>query len=129
MMFMLLFAATWSATAQIIFVDDDARGTNDGSCWTNAYRFLQDALAAAQEADEIRVARGTYKPDQGAGIEPGSRAASFQLKDSVVVLGGFSRHGGAEPNDRDIHAYKTFLNGDFQDNDRPRRPRRASPLS
>ncbi len=51
----------------IRYVDDDALPGGDGVAWNSAYRFLQDALSeAASDAtiDEIRVARGTYRPHQ-----------------------------------------------------------------
>jgi len=69
---LFLFTTGPSAFAErIIYVDDDANGLNDGSSWQNAYNFLQDALTATSGCGprfycEIRVARGIYRPDQGA---------------------------------------------------------------
>jgi hypothetical protein len=64
---MLLFTALCSAASgKIIYVDDGADGTDDGTNWENAYVYLQDALADANSAEkpvEIRVAQGIYKPD------------------------------------------------------------------
>ena len=57
-----------SPLAGIIYVDAEANGLNDGSSWENAYTFLQDAftyLKSSGEQAEIRVAQGTYKPNQG----------------------------------------------------------------
>ena len=56
----------------IIYVDDDASGANDGSSWTDAYNYLQDALAAAWSGDEIRVAQGIYTPDSNSADPNGS---------------------------------------------------------
>jgi hypothetical protein len=67
---------------QVIYVDDGAAPGGDGSSWAHACRYLQDALAQAAGAAgpvEIRVAQGVYQPDQGAGVTPGDRAATFEL--------------------------------------------------
>ena len=83
--FICLFLFTFCGFAhanKIIYVDDDATGANDGSSWQNAYIYLQDALADADNSEkpvEIRVAQGTYKPDQGTGQTAGDREATFRL--------------------------------------------------
>jgi hypothetical protein len=53
--------------AKIIYVDDNASEGEDGTSWSTAHKYLQDALAVAESGDEIWVAEGTYKPDQGVG--------------------------------------------------------------
>jgi len=105
---------------QVIFVDDDAAGANDGSSWSNAFVFLQDALAQVASGDEIWVAAGTYRPDQGfsevvAGLD---RDASFRLVDGVALYGGFA---GIETSikQRDVEANLTVLSGDLMGNDVP----------
>jgi len=103
--------------AMIYYVDVDARGANDGSSWADAYSYLQDALAAALSGDEIRVAQGIYKPDQGIGITPGDRTATFQLKNGVTIKGGYAGFGEPDPNDRDIDLYETILSGDLNGKD------------
>lgn len=112
----------------VIFVDDDATGENDGSSWANAYRYLQDALAAAKTIEkplEIRVARGTYKPDQGAVgvIDPcipdWRYWAAFKLVSGVTIRGGYAGVTDAVPDRRDIRAYETVLTGDLDGNDVP----------
>jgi len=100
-----------------IYVDDDANGANDGSSWTDAYNYLQDALTAAYSGDEIWVAQGIYKPDQEAGITPGDREATFQLINGVTLKGGYAGFGEPDPNARDIQLYETILTGDLADND------------
>jgi len=117
-----LVAALCTATfGKIIYVDDDdAAGANDGSSWENAYTFLQDALADANDAEkpvEIRVAQGIYKPDQGANQTTGDREATFQLINGATLKGGFAGVGELDPNDRDIGVYETILSGDLNGND------------
>jgi hypothetical protein len=61
----LLFVALLmvsNAKGEIIFIDADANGANDGSSWADAYNYLQDALAVSQYGDEIWVAEGIYTP-------------------------------------------------------------------
>ena len=53
--------------------------TPDGSSWTRAYPNLQDGLAAATAGDTLHVADGTYVPDDGSGVTPGDRTASFDI--------------------------------------------------
>jgi hypothetical protein len=103
----------------IIYVDSDAIGANDGSSWANAYNYLQDALTTAWNGDEIRVAQGIYKPDKTdyTLIDPCDRAATFKLKGSVAVKGGYAGFGESDPNARDNRIYQTILSGDLNGND------------
>jgi hypothetical protein len=103
-----------------IYVDADANGTNDGSSWADAYNYLQDTLADANSSTkpvEIRVAQGVYKPDQGVGITPGDRTATFQLINGITIKGGYAGLGEPDPNARDIDKYQTILSGDLDGND------------
>ncbi len=98
---MLVFSLATLCTAAAggtIYVDDDATGANDGSSWTDAYNYLQDALANAHSAAkpvEIRVAQGTYKPDEDTAHPTGTSdySATFQLISGVAIYGGI---GGGE---------------------------------
>jgi hypothetical protein len=53
--------------ADVRYVDVDAPVSGSGNAWCDAFTDLQDALAIAQAGDEIRIAAGTYTPDQGTG--------------------------------------------------------------
>ena len=99
------------------YVDDDAPEGGDGLSWATAFKYLQDALSIAFLGDEIRVAQGIYKPDQGAGITPGNREATFQLIKSVVIKGGYAGYGEPDPNLRNINTYQSILSGDLNGDD------------
>jgi predicted outer membrane repeat protein len=124
------------AQAKIIYVDDDANGTNDGSSWQNAFTYLRDALTTAKLPEtekplEIWVAQGTYKPNQGLiqiappgrgypkGVWPADegRDAHFSLINNVAIKGSYAGVNKSNPNERNIELYKSILNGDLNDND------------
>jgi hypothetical protein len=100
------------------YVDPYAPGAKNGSSWRNAFNTLQEALVAAEEGTEIRVARGKYRPDVGVGIERGDRKATFQLNKGVVLKGGYAGWRSVTPDARDILAYETILTGDLKGDDR-----------
>lgn len=93
------------------FVGAAATGKNDGSTWSNAFVHLQDAMAMAKAGDEIWVAQGTYKPDEGAS-SPTGREATFTLVKGVALYGGFPS-GGGDLASRDPLVYETILSGDL----------------
>jgi probable HAF family extracellular repeat protein len=103
---------------RIIYVDDDASGTNDGSSWADAFNYLQDALTVAWSGDEIRVAQGIYKPDEGAVVTTGDREATFQLINGVALKGGYAGFDEPDPNAWDIDENRTILSGDLAGNDK-----------
>ena len=109
-----------NAAGTDIYVDDDANGLNNGSSWENAYTSLQDALAGTQyvvKPVDIYIAKGIYKPDQGAGITPGDREATFNLINNISLYGGYAGLGNTDPNARDIELYETILSGDLNNDD------------
>jgi hypothetical protein len=116
-------------TTNIIYVDDDASGNNDGSSWTHAYKYLKDALADANTSGkDIWVAAGSYKPDVNTSNAPGSgdREATFAVTNGLTMCGGFPSGGGTWE-DRDPNAYKAILTGDLDGNDigQPNHPTRG----
>lgn len=103
-----------------IHVDASANGPAvDGSTWCNAFRALQDGLAAAEPGDTILVANGEYRADQGVGETHGDRLATFRLHSGVAVRGGFAGCGAAQPDARDVARFETVLSGDLNGDDDP----------
>lgn len=105
-----------SSNGRVIYVDAGATGSNDGSSWANAFKFLQDAIAISSKGDEIWVARGVYKPNQGKQPVRGNRAATFMLKSGVAIYGGFPA-GGGRWEDSNLLVNETILSGDFKGDD------------
>ena len=112
---------TSPAAAQIIYVDAGATPGGAGTSWSDAFQFLQDALAVAAYGDEIRVAGGVYYPDQDSGVtDPngtGDPTATFSLLSGVTIKGGYAGLAGADPDARDIAIYPTILSGDLNNDD------------
>ncbi len=103
----------------IIFVDANATGNNDGSSWSNAYKYLRDAISAASSGKIILVAAGTYNPDASSANPggDGDRFKSFKLKNGVTIYGGFPSGGCNSWTDRDPDAHPSILSGDLAGND------------
>jgi hypothetical protein len=112
-----------TAGAKVIYVDDDAIAPGDGSSWQTAYKYLQDALTAAESAEkpvEIRVAQGVYKPGRSAAHPQGiEHTEYFRLTDAMSLLGGYTGLAGPDPHARDIQSCQTILSGDLAGNDAP----------
>lgn len=103
-----------------LYVNAASAEGGDGSSWENAFRSLQDALAAAAlrpfEIQQIWVAAGVYFPDDGESQLAGSREASFSPGPDLEIYGGF---GGNEIefSERDPAINLTILSGDIDGND------------
>jgi hypothetical protein len=99
-------------------VDADARSSvHDGGSWETAMLTLQDALAVAGSGDEILVAEGVYRPDQGGQVSRSDRTASFDLSEGVALKGGYAGDGAINPDMRDPNRYPTILSGDLLGDD------------
>ncbi len=110
-------AYEFQVPSMVLYVDADALGAGDGSTWCDAFASLQDGLAAATAGMTLRVAQGSYQPDQGGGQTPADRAATFQLVDEVVVEGGYAGCGEVDPDARDVAGFPTVLTGDLAGDD------------
>lgn len=104
---LFVFCAHLLPAQTIRYVKHDAPGTGNGTSWANAFLCLQQALAVAQDGDEIWVAQGTYKP-----TTTNDRFVYFNLPSGVKVYGGFA---GTEIflEQRDWVANPTILSGDI----------------
>ncbi|MFN8446394.1 MAG: choice-of-anchor Q domain-containing protein [Caldilineaceae bacterium] len=88
----------------------------DGLTWEKAHPNLQSALAAAQPGDEIWVAAGVYRPDEGGGQIDNDPNATFKLQNQIAIYGGFD---GTETqrSQRNWVQNVTVLSGDIDKND------------
>ncbi len=118
----VLPALSGTVPGRTLYVDDDATPPGDGSSWTTAFRYLQDAMAVVSAGDEIRVAQGLYRPDQAFQVVEGNRRATFLLNDGVAILGGFAGVGAADPDLRDPDRFATILSGDLAGDDETANP-------
>jgi hypothetical protein len=107
-----------ASSAEIIYVKADATGANDGTSWEDAFVHLQDALVVAGSGDQVWVAVGVYKPDQGQNQTPGVRTASFELYAGLALYGGFA--GDEETLEERAGLFDdTVLSGDLAGDDLP----------
>jgi PKD repeat protein len=97
-----------TACCDIVYVNDDASGSNTGENWNDAYTDLQDALSNIGSG-EIWVASGSYKPGT-------TRADTFQMRSHVALYGGFSGTEIAR-GQRDLSTHITILDGDLLGDD------------
>ncbi len=111
-----LVAAVWYSQSALaggpLFVNQNAAPGGDGLSWATAHQSLQLALTAAAGSggtiNEIWVAQGLYRPDEGSN----DRAATFLLFSGAIIRGGFA---GTEssPAERIPGSAETVLTGDI----------------
>jgi len=85
-----------------LYVMANATGNNNGLSWQDAFTSLTTALNNAVPGDTIRVAQGIYYTE----------GTPFELKDSVVILGGYPNMGDPTDADRNYGIYQTILSGE-----------------
>ena len=112
----LLATNILKAAPAVIYVNDNASGDNDGSCWADAFTTLQAALDYATAGDQIWIAAGTYYPTSSYGLSGNNnRYLHFRMKAGVKIYGGFA--GNENPatfnlNSRNFNLNTTILSGD-----------------
>jgi hypothetical protein len=91
----------------IVYVDAAAAtGAPSGTSWGDARADLAAVLTLALPGQQIRVAKGTYKP-----TDRTDRFATFQLVSGVTILGGYAGQSAPNPDARDVAANPTILSG------------------
>lgn len=107
-----------SAAADILYVDKDATGANDGSSWADAYTALDVALKEADFGDQIWVTGDKYFPGRLTNIDDPTyttsdpRDATFWIPRGVQVYGGFLGTESAV-SQRPFPLTQTILSGDI----------------
>jgi len=103
----LFFSSFLITEGQIVYVNSNATGNNDGSSWVDAYTNLQDAVVATQSGD-IWVAEGIYKC-----TEDTNREIAFEVNPNVNLYGGFPPSQNPTMEDRDWEIFSSILSGDI----------------
>lgn len=97
-----------TASAQVVYVNINATGNNDGTSWADAYFDLNTALVNTDSNAQIWIAAGFYTRF--------SKDESFIIDDNESLYGGFA---GTETSldQRDFSLNETILSGDVDLND------------
>ena len=109
-----LFACQLLLGQTIIYVDKDASEGGDGTSWSSAYKFLNDALDYVDNRSgryDLWVAEGTYYTDEGNLYANDDQNSTYLVPSTVdSILGGFS---GTETSadQADSTKYLTTLSG------------------
>ena len=120
---LMIMGGSVSVQAATFYVKASAPNGGNGSSWSKAFNNLDLALNAARAngagADQIWIAKGTYKPTQAysgnyTGTEPNLK--TFNLPTKVSLYGGFVGNE-TELSKRNPDQNPTILSGDLAGND------------
>jgi surface protein len=97
----------------VVYVDSMIAVAGNGSSWTNALKYLSNAVESANtnmDITEIHVAKGSYYPtgDKNLIVQDSAFVIS---RSNLKVLGGYPNGGG----DRALNANPTVLSGNLAD--------------
>lgn len=110
--FLLLVAPLQGQT--IVYVDKDAPAGGDGSSWSTAFKYLNDALSDAGIGlgeHHLWIAEGTYYTDEGDLYSNDDQNSKYVIPYTVTaVIGGFVGTEGSV-DDADPAKYLTTLSG------------------
>ena len=115
LMAILLFTPIAGATDYFVkgSVTASGNGTPD---FDEAFKYLDEALAIAEDGDRVFVAAGTYNVKGDATSPP--RTTTFVVQPGVVILGGFVGLASEDdPAQADPETNITILTGDIGEND------------
>jgi len=105
--FIFLIAISSNVKSQVTYyVKQTATGLNNGSSWANAFTSLTSAFSVMVNKDTVKVAKGIYTP--GTNV-----LNSFQLKDSVIILGGYPDTGNPTDVDRSFSNFQSIMSGEI----------------
>ena len=122
---MCSFLGNTAGAGTVLYVDDDAPSGGDGATWETAFRFLRDALSVVNTpgsgVSEVRIAQGTYKPDQDEANPKGTGDInqSFTIVSGLTLQGGYAGLGASDPDVYDSKQFVTMLSGDLNGDDGP----------
>ncbi len=107
----LFLLYSFQIQAQIIYVDQQASGANNGTSWTDAYVDLADGFSDSS-ADEIWITNGSYRRLSA----NADSSASFVLDRSVTIRGGFQGFE-TDISERNAVTGATIITADVQNDD------------
>ncbi len=108
---LILVLLLTTTQAQVVYVDADATGADDGSNWVDAFDDLQAGLDVATAGTQVWIAAGTYFPSVLVGGAE-HRFATFLVPSDVELRGGFAG-GELSVAQADPALHTTTLSGDF----------------
>lgn len=88
------------------YVNQNAAAGGNGLTWATAFSKINSAFALAATGDTIRVSKGIYTVGT-------TNTQYLNLKDSLLVLGGYPDTGTPTDNNRNAGTYKTILSGEI----------------